>query len=168
MNGVSKRRNITLKDMVISMISQSTLPESLWGEALKTLAYILNRVPTKVAIKTPYEIWTGRKPSLKHLQIWGCPVEVRPYRPKEDNLDSITTSCYFIRYFERSRSYKFYDPTIKTTFEMGIAIFFEDVEFGGKKRLETLSLKKRNLFLLLLLLLTMCRFLFLSLIKKQI
>ena len=29
MNGVSKRRNKTLKDMVRSMISQSTLPESL-------------------------------------------------------------------------------------------------------------------------------------------
>ena len=47
MNGVAERRNRTLKDMVRSMISHSTLPESLWGEALKTAAYILNRVPTK-------------------------------------------------------------------------------------------------------------------------
>jgi len=37
------------------MISHSTLPESLWGEAIKTAAYILNRVPTKTAAKTPYE-----------------------------------------------------------------------------------------------------------------
>ena len=55
MNGVSERRNITLKDIVRSVISQSTLPEFLWG-ALKTIAYILNRVPTKAAIKTPYEL----------------------------------------------------------------------------------------------------------------
>ena len=47
MNGVSKRRNHTLKDMVKSMISHSSLPESFWGEALKTAAYILNKVPTK-------------------------------------------------------------------------------------------------------------------------
>ncbi|RVW75445.1 Retrovirus-related Pol polyprotein from transposon TNT 1-94 [Vitis vinifera] len=65
MNGVAERRNRTLKDMVRSMISHSTLPEKLWGEALKTVAYILNRVPTKAAAKTPYELWTGRKPSLK-------------------------------------------------------------------------------------------------------
>ncbi|RVW48540.1 Retrovirus-related Pol polyprotein from transposon TNT 1-94 [Vitis vinifera] len=44
MNGVAERRNRTLKDMVRSMISHSTLPEKLWGEALKTAAYILNRV----------------------------------------------------------------------------------------------------------------------------
>nr|KAJ0209166.1 hypothetical protein LSAT_V11C400188070 [Lactuca sativa] len=56
MNGVSERRNRTLKDMVRSMISHSTLPESLWGEALKTASYILNRVPTKAAVKTPYEL----------------------------------------------------------------------------------------------------------------
>ncbi|KAK9690503.1 hypothetical protein RND81_09G132700 [Saponaria officinalis] len=75
MNGVAERRNRTLKDMVRSMISHSTLPVSLWGEVLKTAAYILNRVPTKAAAKTPYELWTGRKPSLKHLHIWGCPAE---------------------------------------------------------------------------------------------
>nr|KAJ0213750.1 hypothetical protein LSAT_V11C400160130 [Lactuca sativa] len=56
MNGVSERCNRTFKDMVRSMISHSTLPESLWGEALKTAAYILNRVPTKAAVKTPYEL----------------------------------------------------------------------------------------------------------------
>ena len=68
-NGVAERRNRTLKDMVRSMISPSTLPESLWGEALKTVAYILNRVPTKVATKTPDELWTCRKLSLKHLHV---------------------------------------------------------------------------------------------------
>ena len=46
MNGVAERQNRTLKDMVRSMISHSTLPESLWGEAIKTAAYILNRIST--------------------------------------------------------------------------------------------------------------------------
>ena len=69
MNGVAERRNRTLKDMVRSMISHSTLPASLWGKALKTVVYILNRVPTKATDKTPYEIWTGKKPSFKHLHI---------------------------------------------------------------------------------------------------
>ena len=51
MNGVVERRNRTLKDMVRSMICHSNLPESLWGEALKTATYILNRVSTKTASK---------------------------------------------------------------------------------------------------------------------
>ena len=56
MNGVVERRNRMLKDMVRSMISHSNLPKSLWGEALKTTVYILNRVPTKATVKTPYEL----------------------------------------------------------------------------------------------------------------
>ncbi|KAL6340384.1 hypothetical protein AAG906_006037 [Vitis piasezkii] len=44
-----ERRNCTLKDMVRSMISHSTLRESLWGEAIKAAVYILNRVPSKAS-----------------------------------------------------------------------------------------------------------------------
>ena len=131
MNGVVERRNRTLKDMVRSMIARTTLPENLWGEALKTAAYILNRVPTKAANKTPYELWVGRKPSLNHLRVWGCPCEARPYKPSEKKLDERTVSCYFIGYSERSRGFKFYNPTEHTVFESGSAKFFEDNEFVG-------------------------------------
>jgi hypothetical protein len=40
-NGVAERRNHTLMDMVRSMLSYSTLPISLWMEALKTVVHIL-------------------------------------------------------------------------------------------------------------------------------
>lgn len=86
MNGVAKRRNQTLKDMVRSMISHSSLPESFWGEELNTTIYILNRVPSKEEAKTPYKLCTGKRPSIRHLHIWGCPAEARPYRPHEGKL----------------------------------------------------------------------------------
>jgi hypothetical protein len=43
-NGVAKRHNRTLMDMVRNMMSYSTLPLGLWMEALKTAIHILNRV----------------------------------------------------------------------------------------------------------------------------
>jgi transposase InsO family protein len=61
-NGVAKRRNRMLMDMVRSMLSYSSLPLGLWMEALKTAIHILNRVPSKSVAKTPYELWTGRNP----------------------------------------------------------------------------------------------------------
>ena len=117
MNGVAKRQNRTLKDMVKSTINHYILPESLWGEALKNATYILNRVPTKATAKISYELWMGRKPSLKYLHIWGCLAEAMPYRPNETKLDSRMVSCYFIRYSERFKGYKFYDPMTKLIFE---------------------------------------------------
>ncbi|RVW67678.1 Retrovirus-related Pol polyprotein from transposon TNT 1-94 [Vitis vinifera] len=134
-NGVAERRNRTLKDMVRSMISHSTLPESFWGEAIKTAVYILNRVPSKAVAKTPYELWTSKKPSIRHLHVWGCPAEARPYKPNEKKLDSRTVSCYFVGYSERSRGFKFYDPSTRSFFETGNAKFIEDVELSGREPL---------------------------------
>jgi transposase InsO family protein len=68
-NGVAERRNRTLMDMVRSMLSYSTLPINLWMEALKTAVHILNRVPSKSVPKTPYEMWTDRKPTLNYLHV---------------------------------------------------------------------------------------------------
>ncbi|GJT82892.1 retrotransposon protein, putative, ty1-copia subclass [Tanacetum coccineum] len=46
-NGVSKRRNRTLLDMVRSMMNLTTLPLSFWDYALESATRILNMVPTK-------------------------------------------------------------------------------------------------------------------------
>jgi len=56
-NGVAKRRNQTLLDMVRSVLSNSNLPKSLWAEALKMTMYILNRDPTKAVPKTSFELF---------------------------------------------------------------------------------------------------------------
>ena len=47
-NGVSKRRNRTLLDMVRSMMSLIDLPLSFWGYALETYAFTLNRALSKI------------------------------------------------------------------------------------------------------------------------
>ena len=76
--------------------------------------YILNRVPTKSVEKTPFELFKGWKPSLRHMCIWGCPSEVRVYNPQEKKLDPRTISGYFIGYAERSKGYRFYCPSNST------------------------------------------------------
>ena len=53
-NGVAERRNRTLMDMVRSMSSNTKLPQFLWTGTLKTVVYILNRVP--VGLRAEYPI----------------------------------------------------------------------------------------------------------------
>nr|GEV36126.1 putative zinc finger, CCHC-type [Tanacetum cinerariifolium] len=107
-NGVAKRRNRTLMDMVRSMLANSNLPEFLWTEELKMAVHILNRVPSKSVPKTPYEFWTGRKPTLWYLRVWGCPTEAKLYNPQSRKLDLKTIIYFFIGYPKRSNCYQFY------------------------------------------------------------
>ena len=81
-NGVAERRNRALLDMIRSMLSYSNLPVELWMKALKTAAHILNRVPSKLVPKTPFELWNGRKPSLNYLKVWGCLAEAKLFDPQ--------------------------------------------------------------------------------------
>ncbi|RVW25654.1 Retrovirus-related Pol polyprotein from transposon TNT 1-94 [Vitis vinifera] len=109
--GPFARRNRTLMEMKRSMMGRSNLPEYLWGEAIKTATYILNRVPSKSVPKTPFELWIDRKPSLNHFKVWGCPTEVKIYDPSLKKTDSRTIRCYFIGYPSHSKGYKFYCST---------------------------------------------------------
>jgi len=126
-NGVAERKNHILMDMVRSMMSYSTLPINLWMEALKIAIYILNRVPSKSVPKTPYELWTGREPSLNHFRVWGCPAEAKVFNPNIGKLDPKTVSYHFIGYPEKSKGYYFYCPDRHTKFvETRHVVFLED------------------------------------------
>ena len=75
-------------------MSYSELPIFLWGYALETAAYILNLVLSKFVPKTPRELWSGRKPTLNHFWIWGCPAHV--LKGKMSKLETRSEVCYFI------------------------------------------------------------------------
>ena len=97
--------------------------------------------------KTPYELWTGKKPSIKHFRIWGCPAEAKPYRPSEKKLELRTVTCYFVGYSEKSRGYKFYDPTTRSIYETGNAQFFEEVEFVGRDKSRDIVFEEKSISL---------------------
>ena len=53
-------------------------------------------------------------------------------------------SNYFIGYSERSRGYKFYDPTIKSIFKTENVTFFEDIEFGGRNKVRDIVFEEES------------------------
>ena len=68
--------------MINSMLFNSGLTTSYWGEALLTACYILNRIPIKKNNITPYELWKNKKPNLSYFRTWGCRAIVRLPDPK--------------------------------------------------------------------------------------
>ena len=116
--------------MVHSMLANSSLLDYLWGEALRTAAYILNQVSSKYVPKTPFELWSRRNPNLHHFRVWGCKAEVRIYNPQIKKLDPKTISGYFFGYCIGSRGSRFFCPSHTTRIvESDKAVYFED-NFG--------------------------------------
>ncbi|RVW87884.1 Retrovirus-related Pol polyprotein from transposon TNT 1-94 [Vitis vinifera] len=147
-NGVAERKNRTLKEMMNAMLISSSLPQNMWGEAILTANYLLNKVPKKKAEKTPYELWKGRKPSYTYLRMWGCLAKVAVPPPKKVKIGPKTIDCIFIGYAHNSNAYRFlvYESNIpdihkNTIMESRNASFFEDV-FPCKSKEESSSSKR--------------------------
>ncbi|KAJ9545205.1 hypothetical protein OSB04_024912 [Centaurea solstitialis] len=94
------------------------------GHALETAANILNKVPTKSVEKIPYELWTGKKPKLSFLKIWGCEVYVKlttseKLKPKSDK-------CIFVGHPKNSMGYYFYNLSENKVFVARNGEFLEE------------------------------------------
>jgi hypothetical protein len=76
-------------------------------EALKLVVRILNRVPSKLVPRTPYELWTDRKHTLNYLHVWGCPAESKLFNLSIEKLDPKTVSCHFIDYPDKLKGFHF-------------------------------------------------------------
>ncbi|KAK4400046.1 Retrovirus-related Pol polyprotein from transposon TNT 1-94 [Sesamum angolense] len=104
------------------------------GEALNTACHILNRVPLKHNTSTPFELWKGRKPSLKYFRVWGCLAKVLVPEHKRKKLGPKTVDAVFLGYVETSYALRFLvikseipGIEVNTIVEFRDVVFLEDV-----------------------------------------
>jgi transposase InsO family protein len=110
-NGVAERANRTLMEAARSMLHARAMDHKFWGEAVATAAYLRNRSSTKaVPDMTPEEAWSGSRPSISHLKVFGCRVYVHVPKEKRSKLDAKTRECIMVGYCEDSKAYRLYCP----------------------------------------------------------
>ena len=126
-NGVAERINRTLIETARSMLIDSHLPHSFWAEAISTAAYLCNRSPTKaVAEMTPYEAWTGKRPQVDGLRVFGYQAFVHIPKDERKKLDSKSRRCIFGGYGVTTKGYRLYNPMKKKVCYSRDVIFMED------------------------------------------
>ena len=128
-NGVAEWMNRTLVETTRSMLADSKLPQMFWAEALSTAVYLRNRSPTKsVEAMTPSEAWTGKKPNVNHLRIFGCAAYAHVAKDKRRKLDPKARKCIFLGYGNDTKGYRLYDPRRERVF------YSRDVMFNEQTR----------------------------------
>ena len=116
-NDTAERMNRTLMESVRSMLADSGLPQRFWAEALSTAVYLRNRSPTKsLPETTPFEVWSGEKPDVSHLRVFGCNAYSHVPRDERGKLDSKTRKCWMLGYGSTTKGYRLYDQNRKRVF----------------------------------------------------
>lgn len=92
---------------------------------------MLNRCPT-LAVKnvTPEEAWSGVKPTVEHLRVFGCLAHVHVPDAKRTKLENKSFSCVLLRVSDESKAYRLYDPILKRIIISGDVVFEEDKQWN--------------------------------------
>ena len=105
-NGGAERLNRTLLEKVRPMLAGAGLPKSLWADAVVTANYVRNRSPVTGRDKTPFELFTGTKPDVAHLRVFGARAYVLTPKQLRTKLEPTSTLGRFIGYPPGTKGYK--------------------------------------------------------------
>jgi hypothetical protein len=126
-NGVAERANRTLVEMSRSMLHAQNFKKSLWAEAVVNAAYTRNRCPSRALFSiTLEEAWSGRKPCISHMRVFGCIAYAMVPDEKRGKLDAKGTKCLFLGYCEGTKAYRLMCVQSKKIIKCKDVEFMED------------------------------------------
>ena len=106
------------------------LPASLWAEVASITVYVQNRCHHAILDqKTPEEVFTGEKPDVGHLRIFGCPVYIHVSKEKRTKMEPSGKKGIFVGYSETSKAYHIYVPSQRQIAVSRDISFDEDATF---------------------------------------
>ncbi|CAN1152028.1 Retrovirus-related Pol polyprotein from transposon TNT 1-94, partial [Linum perenne] len=142
-NGIAERKNRQLLDMARALMFGTNVPKYLWGEALLTATYLINRLPSRtLKYNNPRQILLQSYPHIHSFsadlppKVFGCTVFVHLYAHQRSKLDPRSVKCVLVGYSAHKRGYKCYCPHSKKVYHTMDVTFFEAEPFYSPTRLQ--------------------------------
>lgn len=127
-NGLAERTIRTITEKARCFLFDAGFGKEFWGEAVNAATYVKNRTSSAVLGDTsPIEVWSGVKPSVAHLRVFGCTAMVYVPNEKRLKLDAKSKKYRLVGYCEHTKGYRLIDMTNKRVIKS------RDVEFFEKK-----------------------------------
>ena len=100
---MAERKSKHLLEVARALLFTNQVPKYLWGEALLTSTYLINRMPNKVLnFETPFDVFhkfffpTNKLSYSLPLKIFGCIAFVHIHSHNLGKLEPRSTKCVFV------------------------------------------------------------------------
>ena len=93
------------------MLQGKHISNGFWAEVVNIVVYLKNiSLTNKLEFQTPFEVFNGYKPQVKHLRIFGC--KAFSHIPIDDRrkLDAKSLECVFVGYCNDHKGYNLFHP----------------------------------------------------------
>ncbi|XP_016568825.1 uncharacterized protein LOC107867203 isoform X1 [Capsicum annuum] len=122
-NGTVEKKHKHILEVARALKFQSRIPVRFWGECVRTVVYLINKLPSSfLNDKTLYEMLFGRPTKNDHLRVFGCLCYANVL-PKGDKFQERATRVVMIEYCESQKGYRLYEPST------GLLFVSRDVTF---------------------------------------
>ena len=134
-NGVAERPNRTYGNMMRAILSNANLDSRFWSYALKHSVFVKNRIPHSFhdLKMTPFEAYTGRRPDLGNLKIFGCPVRIRKPGVRSSKLANHTYTGRFLEYLGTNRNIRYFDTKTKRI-KIASHVVYDEAQYSVKHK----------------------------------
>lgn len=105
-NGIAERKNRTLMEAARTMLIGSGLPKNFWTEAVRTAAFVNNRLVNKSTRKTAYELFFGKQMPRTKFYEFGSLCYIMIPDEKRRKLDDKAMEGRFLGYDENSKGFR--------------------------------------------------------------
>jgi hypothetical protein len=99
--------------MMRSLLHSANLGPEYWSWALIHAVYLKNRLPHRSIGTTPYQAFTGKRPNIKKLCLFGCPVVAWLPGRRPPKLDIHAMTGIFLGFTAASKKIYFQDNLTK-------------------------------------------------------
>jgi len=127
-NGIAERPNRTFGDIMRALLHGANLGPEYWSWALLYAVHLKNRAPHSAIHTTPFQAYTGKRPDISTLRIFGSPVIARLPGWRPAKLDAHTTSGIFLG-FTATEKNVYYRDTTSGKIKIGTHITFDEAGF---------------------------------------
>ncbi|CAN1337340.1 Retrovirus-related Pol polyprotein from transposon TNT 1-94 [Linum perenne] len=131
-NGLAERKNRHLLEVARASMFTHHIPKYLWGEAVLTATYLINRLPSRVLnFKTPRQVLLTQFPHISSFtsdltpKIFGCTVFIHTPPHQRSKLDPRSQKGVLIGYSATQKGYKCYVPQTRKVYNTRDVTFFE-------------------------------------------
>lgn len=132
-NSRAERPHKDLAQMMRCMLHSANLGPEYWTYALSQAVHIKNHIPHKYLNMTPFQAFTGRKPDLSRLRIFGSRVRAKRPGKRSAKLDSHTDSGVFLSHGATDANVYFLDDA-SATIKLGTHVIFDEAHMSVPAR----------------------------------
>jgi hypothetical protein len=133
-NGVAERKNRHILEVTRTLLIDGNVPSHLWGEAVNSAVYLINRTPSSVHnFRRPLDVLSDHcvLPPIVHLppHVFGCVIYVHLHPHQRTKLEKRAIKCVFVGYGSTQKGYRAYHPPSKKIYISMDVTFHEDKFF---------------------------------------